>query len=62
VKARRAPRAGVDPIVKLTATQEAELRRRHATAPEAVWGDFEAMGAVYRRGEALPYGPAWLES
>ena len=52
----------MDPIVKLTATQEAELRRRHATAPEAVWGDFEAMGAVYRRGEALPYGPAWLES
>jgi len=31
---------GVTLIVK------AELPRRHETAPEAVWGDFEAMGAV----------------
>jgi hypothetical protein len=50
----------MEPIVELTAPQDAELRRRHETAPAAVWGDFERRAVVYRRGEAFPIWPAWL--
>jgi len=52
----------LEPIAELTAAQEAELQRRHDADPDAVWNDFEAMGVVYRRGEAFPYWPAWLST
>jgi hypothetical protein len=56
-----APRSAFESIVELTAVQETELRRRHRTAPGAVWHAVAAMGWVYRRGEVFPFWPAWLD-
>ena len=44
-----------------TKSQEAALRRRHATARAAVWREIEAMGWLYQRGAVFPYWPAWLD-
>jgi len=49
-----------EPIVELMKEREAELRRRHRTAPKAVAGEIEAMGVRYQRGEIFPGWPAWL--
>ncbi len=49
------------PIAEPTKSQEAALRRRHATARAAVWREIEAMGWLYRRGATFPYWPAWLD-
>jgi hypothetical protein len=57
---RPASRAAFEPIVEMTAAQEAELRRRHRTAPGAVWNEVAAMGWNYRRGEVFPFWPDWL--
>jgi hypothetical protein len=58
----KASRSAVESIAELTAADEATLHRRHESDPDGAWGDFEAMGVVYRRGEPFPYWPAWLES
>jgi len=61
LQVRSAPRDAVEPIVEVTAEREAELRRRHRTAPAAVAREIAAPGVRTRRGELFPWWPAWLD-
>lgn len=58
----RASRAAVEGISELTAAEESALRDGYESGRGGVWGDFEAVGVVYKRGEVFPYWPAWLDS
>ena len=60
LQVRPASRTAAEPIVELTKEREAELRRRHRTAPKQVAGQIESMGVIYQRSETFPYWPAWL--
>ncbi len=57
LRARRGDPKAVEPIGELTEAQDAALRRRHKTAPEAVWRELGAMGVIYQRGQVFPYLP-----
>ncbi|MCB9877016.1 MAG: hypothetical protein H6835_05375 [Planctomycetes bacterium] len=50
----------VEAIVELSADDEADLRRRHQTAPAAVWHEVVELGPLYRAGQVFPFWPAWL--
>lgn len=60
LRVRRGDPEAVEPIAELTEAHEAALRRRHETAPAAVWRELDAMGWLYKRGAEFPYWPAWL--
>lgn len=50
----------VEAIVELSDDHEADPRRRHQAAPDAVWHDVAELGPLYRLGESFPFWPAWL--
>ena len=57
---RRGRGDAVERIVELSADDEADLRRRHHAAPDAVWHEVAELGPLYRAGEVFPFWPAWL--
>ena len=56
---RRGRADAVEAIVELSGAHEANLRRRHQAAPDAVWHEVAEMGQLYRAGEVFPFWPAW---
>lgn len=57
---RRGRDDSVEAVVELSGAHEADLRRRHQAAPDAVWHEVAELGPLYQAGEVFPFWPVWL--